>query len=143
MELERETMAGRPRQPYCPDCKRAGRNEIPKEKGGSYCQDHRKLRQIAYKDADPEDEREPEEIVLDYTRKVNADLRDELKEKDLVISLLEKSNNRLMLDADSELRRVKNNEIRKYRTMAHDMRVRLNELVPDEYCHPNDLPEDW
>jgi hypothetical protein len=129
---------GRPRQPYCPDCKRSGRPEIPKEKGGSYCADHRKLRQLAYREADPDDNRPSEEIVLDYTRKVNAELRDELKDLRQVVEMLEAANVRLLQDAEKEVRKQHRLELGQARGRSYELQEILHDRFPDEFCHPRD-----
>ena len=80
--------AGRPRQPYCPDCRKADPTSTTrKESGSGYCTNHRKQRQMAYRWASQEDtDKTGEEVVLDYIRKQNLEL---LAERDRLVRRVE------------------------------------------------------
>lgn len=129
---------GRTRQPYCPDCLRAG-IEVLKEKGGGYCGPCRRLRQLAYREAD-EESTDP---IGDYRAARIKELDARIKELEELVELLRVANER-MIDQDFSAEKANyldriaavRKETTQIRTAFWVHQELLHEENPDRWEHP-------
>lgn len=133
---------GRPRQPNCPDCIKAGRPNVPKARGKGYCDDHHYRRYQAYRKVD-QDEISMEDATLKVLHDEIDVLRAQVLQKDRALSsvssLFEEYKETYQPASDlteriEALERELRNEQRRRRTYQ----MVAHEAKPQEVPHPDD-----
>lgn len=135
MDSKQEERRGRPKQPYCRDCIKAGRPNVLKMAGQGYCPDCMRRRQRDSRRADRDeidltvareknyrDEIEVLKFELEGALDAQADIE---RKYAAMMGMLERGEDPLTHDLRVQLGNVKG--------MARGLLWRLRELVPEEY----------
>lgn len=130
---------GRPHQPYCPDCIKAGLGEVPKAKGVGYCKPHHLMRQAAYRQVritTPEGQTPTKEAfeqgIVDFLRADNAQLKQRVANLELMITRYEEEGIDVRQEERLQALQDENLALRQWKSRAT---AHMND--PEEYPHPD------
>ena len=123
---------GRPRQPYCPDCIKAGKPDVLKKPGYGYCPDCHLRRIRSYK-VIPEPTGTPVDPTVHALRTENDSLREQLSRTKLELQaatdLLESGEDERIPKLERALKRA-SRESRELQLLAHEAGA--------DVAHPDD-----